>query len=206
MDQRTGVRIGEVALAYAAWLTLLVAAGALLLRGDDLAAVGVLPWFVAVFAAMAGSDRLEHLRREQVGRFVARLAFVFMGVLLVVALAAGPPSYLAVLGQRGKAVVTEIESELAEPFHRCRVSLAATGEDLGWFPPEQCGLRVPGDGIEVSYDPRGWVVPTAGALPAGRTGAMVLVAWLLVATGTAASAVTVTALDPPGQNPAVPPR
>lgn len=200
MDRGMEARTAKVVVSYSAWLVLLVASGVLLIRGDDLQAAGVVPWFAAMFAAMAGGDQLESLRRQRLGRYVAQLAFVTMGILLVVALAAGPPSYVAALGQRGTAVVTEVDLEVEpdEIYRRCRVSLAATQQDLGWLPGEQCGFRVPGDHIPVSYDPRGWTVTMAtNGLPARHTGAMVMLVWLLAATGTAATAITVTAADPP---------
>lgn len=201
MRQGTGARTGRVVVVYTAWLVLLLTAGVILIRGDDLLIFGVLPWFAAMLAAIAGSDEMEGLCRAGLGRFVARLAFVLMGVLLVVTMAAGPPSYLAALGQRGTAIVTEVEPfQPDQLYHRCRVSLAATERDLGWISREQCGLRRPGDVIEVSYDPRGWVVPMAAhGLPASHTGVMVIVMWLLAATGTAATAITATVLDPPGE-------
>lgn len=197
MGQTTRTRMVKVVSVYTTWLLLLLAAGVLLLRGDGLRLIGFVPWLTAVVVAMAGCDELEDLRRERLGRFIARSAFALMGVLLVVALAAGPPSYLTALGQRGTALVTEVRAaDPDQPYRACRVSLDATGQDLGWLPAEQCEGSRPGDRIEVSYDPRGWAAPmTADALPGSDTGAAVMLLWLLTAAGTAVTAVAVTAAD-----------
>lgn len=203
MERGAGARTGRVVVIYTAWLVLLLAAGVVLTRGDRLLFLGVLPWFAAMLAAMAGSDEMDRLKRVRLGRFVARLAFVLMGVLLLVTMAAGPPSYLAAFGKRDTAVVTEVEAVRPgsdQVSHRCRVSLAAAEQDLGWLPREQCGLLERGDLIEVTYDPRGWVVPMAAdGLPASSTGATVIAMWLLAATGTAATAITVTVVDHSGE-------
>lgn len=196
MEQSTETRMVKVVFVYTTWLVLLLGSGALLIRGDGLRLAGVLPWLAAVVVAMAGSDELEDLHRERLGRSVARSAFALMGVLLMVAMATGPPSYLAALGQRGTAIVTDVRADPGQLHHPCRVTLAATGQDLGWMPKEQCDRSEPGDRIEVSYDPRGWSAPMAAdGLPSSRTGAVVMVLWLLTAAGTTATAITVAAVD-----------